>query len=87
MVHVIKEIGLFLYHLATRGARAAWLWCSKSPLGVSSRLGFTMRQLENCLCQPNIKLVPFFDLGKDKAAKDDGLAPPFISFAQDTVGH
>ena len=28
----------------------------------------------------------FFELGKDKAAKEEGCAPPFISCAQDTVG-
>ena len=30
--------------------------------------------------------VTFFELGKDKAAKGEGWAPPFISCAQDTVG-
>ena len=28
----------------------------------------------------------FSELGKDKAAKGEGWAPPFISCAQDTVG-
>ena len=28
----------------------------------------------------------FFELGKDKAVKGEGRAPPFISCAQDTVG-
>ena len=28
----------------------------------------------------------FFELGNDKAVKEEGLAPPFISCAQDTVG-
>ena len=28
----------------------------------------------------------FFELGKDKAAEGEGWAPPFISYAQDTVG-
>ena len=27
-----------------------------------------------------------FELGKDKAAKGEGWAPPFISCAKDTVG-
>ena len=53
---------------------------------VSSRLGFTMRRLENSLCPPNRKWVLFFELGKAKAAKGEGWAPPFISFALDTVG-
>ena len=35
------------------------------------------------LCQPSTKWVPFFELGKDKAAKGEGWAPPFISCAQD----
>ena len=29
---------------------------------------------------------PSLSLGKDKAAKGEGWAPPFISCAQDTVG-
>ena len=38
------------------------------------------------LCQPSSKWVPFSKLGKEKAAKGEGWAPPFISCAQDTVG-
>ena len=38
------------------------------------------------LCQPSRKFFTFFELGKDKAAKGEGWAPPFISCAQDTVG-
>ena len=32
------------------------------------------------------KMGTFIELGKDKAAKGEGWAPPFISCAQDTVG-
>ena len=32
------------------------------------------------------KMSTLFELGKDKAAKGKGWAPPFISCAQDTVG-
>ena len=32
------------------------------------------------------KMGNFFELGKDKAAKGEGLAQSFISCAQDTVG-
>ena len=32
------------------------------------------------------KMGTFFELGKDKAAKGEGWAPPFISCAQDKVG-
>ena len=32
------------------------------------------------------KMGTFFELGKDKAAKGEGWAPPFISCAQDTMG-
>ena len=53
---------------------------------VSSRLVFAMRRLENSFCQPSSKWVSFFELGKAKAVKGDGWAPPFISCAQDTVG-
>ena len=68
-----------------RVVRAAWLQHRKSPYRASLRLGFAMQQLEISLCQPSTKWVPFFELGKDKAAKGEGWAPPFISCAQDTV--
>ena len=48
---------------------------------------FEALRLENSLCQPSAqKMGTFFELGKDKAAKGEGWAPPFISCAQDTVG-
>ena len=52
---------------------------------VSSKLGFAMRRLENCLCQPSSEWVPFFESGKDNAAKGEGWAPPVISCAEDTM--
>ena len=55
-------------------------------LCVSSRPDLAMRRLENSLCKPSSKWVSFFELGKDKAAKGEGWAPPFIGCAQDTVG-
>ena len=46
-----------------------------------------LRRLENSLCQPSSKWVgTFFKLGKDKAAKGEGWAPPFTNCAQATVG-
>ena len=45
-----------------------------------------LRRLENSLSQPSSKWVPFFKLEKDKAAKGEGWAPPFVSCAQDSVG-
>ena len=42
-----------------RVVRGARLWCRKSPYRVSSRLGCAMRRLENSLCQPSRKWVPF----------------------------
>ena len=44
--------------------RAARLWCGKSPYRVSSRLGCAMRRLENSLCQPSRKWVPFSNKGR-----------------------
>ena len=43
---------------------------------VSSRLDFAMRRLENSLCPPSSTWVLFFELGKAKAAKGEGWAPP-----------
>ena len=44
-----------------------------------------MRPLENSLSTQQ-KMGTFFILGKDKAAKGEGWAPPFTSCAQVTVG-
>ena len=48
---------------------------------VSSMLGFAKLSL---LTQQG--MGTFFELGKDKAVKGEGWAPPSISCAQDTVG-
>ena len=53
---------------------------------VSSRLGFVMRQWKTLSVNPAVNGT-FFESGNDKAAKREGLAPPFIRCAQDTVGH
>ena len=60
-----------------RVVRAARLWKSEFEAGFDNW---------KTLCQPSSKWVPFFELGKDKAAKGDAWAPPFIRCAQDTVG-
>ena len=88
-IFLLKSYLIYVFDLERRRGRvvrAARLWCRKSPYRVSSRLGCAMQRLENSLCQPSRKWVPFFELGKDKAAKGEGWAPPFISCAQDTVG-
>ena len=83
---------LILNKFSQRGIVVEWLerftyGAESRRKVVSSRLGFTMWQLENSLCQLSNKWVPFFfELGKAKAAKGEGWAPPFISCAQDTVG-
>ena len=46
---------------------------------------FEARRLENSLSTQQ-KMGTFFELGKHKAAKGEGWAPPFIGCAQDTVG-
>ena len=57
-----------------RVVRAARLWCRKSPYRVSSRLGCAMRRLENSLCQPSRKWVPFSNKGRIRQRKErDGL--------------
>ena len=44
-------------------------------------------RLENSLSlSTQQKMGTFFELEKDKAAKGEGWAPPFISCAQDTLG-
>ena len=67
-----------------RVVRAVRLWCGKSPYrefearlrhAATGKLSLSTQQ----------KMGTFFELGKDKAAKGEGWAPPFISCAQDTV--
>ena len=77
-----------------RGAVVEWLeWLgygAESRRKVAgSRLGLAivLRGLENSFCQTGSKWVPFFELGKDEAAKGEGWASPFICSAQDTVAH
>ena len=48
-----------LERLHGRVVRAARLWCRKSSYRVSLRLGCAMLRLENSLCQPSRKWVPF----------------------------
>ena len=52
---------------------------------VSSRVSCAFQWLENCLSIQQ-RLGTFFALGKDKAAKGEGWALPFISCPKDTVG-
>ena len=42
-----------------RVVRAALVWHRKSPYRASSRLCLAMRRLENSLCRPSSKWVPF----------------------------
>ena len=53
---------------------------------VSSGLGFAMRRLKETLSVNPAVNGYFFELGKAKAAKGEGWAPLFISYAQDTEG-
>ena len=65
-----------------RGAVVEWL----EQLGYSAesrRIALIRGSASPC---GSSKWVPFFELGKDKAAKGEGWAPPFISCAQDTAG-
>ena len=58
----------------------------KSLAGRKLAPGVAIRRLENCLCQPSRKRVNFVEMEKDKVAKKEELAPPFVCSAQDTVG-
>ena len=52
-----------------RVVRAARLWCRESLYRGSSRLVCTMRRLENSLCQPSRKWVPFSNHGRIRQRK------------------
>ena len=67
-------------------------WLEQLGYGAESR---RIREFEARLCHAATgklslstqqKMGTFFELGKDKAAKGEGWAPPFISCAQDTIG-
>ena len=51
--------------------------------------GLFSRRLEMSICQPSSGWLPFlfYVIGKNEAAKRDKLAPYFICFDQDTLGH
>ena len=54
----------------SRVVRTARLWFRKSPKVVNSRLGFTIRRLENPLCQPSSKWVPISIQGRIMQRKE-----------------
>ena len=65
--------------------RAARLWCRVAVLReFEARLRHAATEKLSLSIQQ--KMGTFFNLGKDKAAKGEGWAPPFIRCAQDTVG-
>ena len=53
---------------------------------VSSRLDFTIVTIGKLFVSTQQWMSTFFKLGKAKAAKGEGQAPPVISCAEDTVG-
>ena len=68
------------------GAIVAWLETLRLGAGsccrvVKSQTCFAIQRLENSLCQPSSKWVPFVESGKDKAAKGDspGMDSAFSS--------
>ena len=69
-----------------RVVRAARLWSKKVAVSreFEARLPHAATGKRSLSTQQ--KMGTFFELGKDKAAKGEGWAPPFISCAQDTVG-
>ena len=87
---IIKRIDCMLFGSvrgapwSMRGAVVEWLEAqlrSESRCKImSSRLGFTMGRLENSV---NSAVNGYlFELGKAKAAKEEGWASPFINCAQ-----
>ena len=79
-----------MFPSSQRGAVVEWL----EQLGYGAEIAVS-REFEARLRHAAIgklslstqqKMGTFFELGKDKAAKGEGWAPPFISCAQDTVG-
>ena len=71
---VLTTLRVYLERRRGRVVRAARLLCRKSPYRVSSRLGCAMRRLENSLCQPSRKWVPFLNKGRIRQRKErDGL--------------
>ena len=64
--------------------RGGWLWCRKSPLGHELEAGLHHAVTGKLsLSQPSSTSL---ELGKAKAVKGKGRAPPFIRCAKDTVG-
>ena len=57
------------------------LWCSKSP-----DREIAGHPTAGKLCQTSSKWIPFFESGKDKAAKGERCAPVFLTIARNSVG-
>ena len=79
--------GIYRRYNYMRGAVVEWL--EQLGYGVESRrIEARLRHAatEKLSLSTQQKMGTFFELGKDKAAKGEGWAPPFISCAQDTVG-
>ena len=64
-----------------RVVRAALLWCCEVTVKCEFEAGLHHVKTGK-LCQPSSK----WELGKEKAAKGEGRAPPFINYAKDIVG-
>ena len=58
---------------------SAWLRCRKSPEGREFNARLRHPATGKLFCQPSSEWVPYFESGKDKAAKGEGWAP--LSFA------
>ena len=63
----------------------AWLWCRKSLEGHELAAGLCPPMKGKLSVNPAVNGY-LFELGKDKAGKREGWAPPVICCTQDTVG-
>ena len=90
LIHLTRCIWLNSSTVPMRGAVVEWL--EQLSYGAESRRirEFKARLRHAATGKLSLstqqKMGTFFELGKDKAAKGEGWAPPFISCAQDTVG-
>ena len=82
-IFVFRELG---ERRRGRVVRAARLWCRKVAVSHEFEARLRHAATGKLSLSTQQKMGTFFELGKDKAAKGEGWAPPFISCAQDTVG-
>ena len=77
-----------LNYVPKKLARVTWLWCRKSLEGleIAPRFRLSSDDWKTLSVSPAANWYLSSNQGKDKAAKGEGWAPPYISCSHDIAG-